>query len=160
MPFTLLSDNWLWLAFAGAAALAVGFFLFQRKPRERRLEEPTARISEVLTYLIVHDGQSTRCPVEKSPFRIGREPGSSLVLNDSSVSRRHAEITHNRDGVYSIQDLDSLNGVFVNDKRVKTAVLSEGCQIDIGDIRLTFTQLKTKAPPLAPNATSKQKGHR
>jgi hypothetical protein len=158
MPFNPPSDNWLWFAFAvaGAGALAVGYFLLRRKPKPRGPEEPTARISEALAYLIIQDGQISRCPIEKSPFRIGREPGNHLILNDSSVSRRHAEIVHNRDGVYSIQDLDSLNGVFVKDKRVKTAVLSEGCEIDIGDIRLTFTQLKAKATPLASDAPQKQ----
>jgi pSer/pThr/pTyr-binding forkhead associated (FHA) protein len=136
---------------AGLAALAIGLLLYQWRSKTRKVsEEPLTVLNEARAYLIVHYGQNTRFLIKKSPVRIGRSPNNDLMLNDNSVSRHHAEITRNRDGVFSIKDLDSLNGVFVNDKRVKSAVLSEGCEIDIGDVRVTFTQHEFHPLPRVP----------
>ena len=68
---------------------------------------------------------------------IGRSPECDVFLDDVTVSRRHAELT--RDGkVFTIRDLGSLNGTFVNKKRIESAELEDDDEVQIGKYRLTF----------------------
>ncbi len=68
---------------------------------------------------------------------IGRSPKSDLCLPQSEVSRHHADIAFGPDG-YSVIDMGSPNGIFVNGKRVKEHVLAEGDMILIGMQKLTY----------------------
>jgi hypothetical protein len=70
---------------------------------------------------------------------IGRSPDCGVFLDDVTVSRRHATLL-NRDGKWRIEDLGSLNGTFVNRRRVESATLEDGDEIQIGKYRLTFLQ--------------------
>jgi pSer/pThr/pTyr-binding forkhead associated (FHA) protein len=60
-----------------------------------------------------------------------------VVLEDRSVSRRHAVITC-RDGEAVLLDDRSLNGVYVNSERVAQATLRDGDQIALGDVQMRF----------------------
>jgi pSer/pThr/pTyr-binding forkhead associated (FHA) protein len=68
---------------------------------------------------------------------IGRSPDCGIFLDDVTVSRKHAVLLQ-RDGVFTIEDQGSLNGTFVNRKRVESAELSDGDEVQIGKYRLTF----------------------
>ena len=68
---------------------------------------------------------------------IGRSPDCPIFLDDVTVSRRHAVLVE-QDGRWSIEDQGSLNGTFVNRRRVDSADLSDGDEIQIGKYRLTF----------------------
>ena len=68
---------------------------------------------------------------------IGRSPDCGIFLDDVTVSRRHATLS-NREGRWVIEDGGSLNGTFVNRKRVETAELSDGDEVQIGKYRMTF----------------------
>ena len=68
---------------------------------------------------------------------IGRSPDCGVFLDDVTVSRRHAALAQ-RDGRWVIEDLGSLNGTFVNRRRVESAQLEDGDEIQIGKYRLTF----------------------
>jgi pSer/pThr/pTyr-binding forkhead associated (FHA) protein len=68
---------------------------------------------------------------------IGRSPDCGIFLDDVTVSRRHASLVE-RDHRWVIEDQGSLNGTFVNRKRVEQAELSDGDEIQIGKYRLTF----------------------
>jgi pSer/pThr/pTyr-binding forkhead associated (FHA) protein len=68
---------------------------------------------------------------------IGRSPDCGIFLDDVTVSRKHAVIAQ-RDGRWLIEDQGSLNGTFVNRKRVESAELDDGDEIQIGKYRLTF----------------------
>ena len=68
---------------------------------------------------------------------IGRSPDCGIFLDDVTVSRRHATLS-NREGTWVIEDGGSLNGTFVNRKRVDTAELSDGDEVQIGKYRMTF----------------------
>jgi hypothetical protein len=70
---------------------------------------------------------------------VGRHPDSDIFLDDVTVSRRHAELLQDGDK-YSIRDLGSLNGTFVNRKRVESAELHDDDEVQIGKYRLTFLQ--------------------
>jgi hypothetical protein len=68
---------------------------------------------------------------------IGRSPDCHVFLDDVTVSRRHAEIVHEHDD-YVIRDLGSLNGTFVNRRRIESAVLAADDEVQIGKYRMTF----------------------
>jgi hypothetical protein len=68
---------------------------------------------------------------------IGRSPDCPVFLDDVTVSRRHAVLVE-RDGRWFVEDQGSLNGTFVNRKRVETSELSDGDELQIGKYRLTF----------------------
>jgi pSer/pThr/pTyr-binding forkhead associated (FHA) protein len=68
---------------------------------------------------------------------IGRSPDCGIFLDDVTVSRKHAVLTE-RDGGFFIEDQGSLNGTFVNRKRVESAQLEDGDELQIGKYRLTF----------------------
>ena len=68
---------------------------------------------------------------------IGRSPDCHVVLDDVTVSRRHAEVVR-QDGGYEIRDLGSLNGTFVNRRRIESAVLAADDEVQIGKYRMTF----------------------
>jgi hypothetical protein len=68
---------------------------------------------------------------------IGRSPECDVFLDDVTVSRRHAELT--REGnVFTIRDLGSLNGTFVNRRRIESSVLEDDDEVQIGKYRMTF----------------------
>jgi hypothetical protein len=68
---------------------------------------------------------------------IGRSPDCGIFLDDVTVSRRHAVLVE-QDGRFRIEDQGSLNGTFVNRKRVESAELEDGDEVQIGKYRLTF----------------------
>jgi hypothetical protein len=69
--------------------------------------------------------------------RIGRSPDCEIFLDDVTVSRNHAVLIE-RDGAYVVEDQGSLNGTFVNRKRIASAALQEGDELQIGKYRMTF----------------------
>lgn len=69
---------------------------------------------------------------------IGRSPDCDIFLDDVTVSRRHAVLLE-RDGHFVVEDLGSLNGTFVNRRRIETAEpLDDGDELQIGKYRLIF----------------------
>jgi pSer/pThr/pTyr-binding forkhead associated (FHA) protein len=68
---------------------------------------------------------------------IGRSPECEIFLDDVTVSRRHALVVRGGDGC-TIEDLGSLNGTYVNRRRVEKTHLEDGDEVQIGKYRLTF----------------------
>ncbi len=68
---------------------------------------------------------------------IGRSPDCGVFLDDVTVSRRHAVLAE-REGHWFIEDQGSLNGTFVNRKRVESGQLEDGDEVQVGKYRLTF----------------------
>jgi FHA domain-containing protein/zinc ribbon protein len=69
--------------------------------------------------------------------RIGRSPDCEIFLDDVTVSREHAVLVE-ANGKFSVEDMGSLNGTFVNRKRIDSAPLQEGDELQIGKYRMTF----------------------
>ena len=68
---------------------------------------------------------------------LGRDPNSDIFLDDVTVSRRHAEVE--RSGArYSIRDVGSLNGTYVNRELVEQGELNEGDEVQVGKFKLVF----------------------
>lgn len=63
---------------------------------------------------------------------IGRSEDCDVVLNQASISRKHAQIQALPDGRFKIKDLQSVNGTFVNGKRISTEIISENDRVMIG----------------------------
>src|ERR687894_789862 len=71
--------------------------------------------------------------------RRGPNAGARFLLDhdDVTVSRRHAEF-HREGGIFTVRDVGSLNGTYVNRERVESATLSNGDEVQIGKFRLVF----------------------
>jgi pSer/pThr/pTyr-binding forkhead associated (FHA) protein len=70
-------------------------------------------------------------------FVLGRDPSCEVVLQDSTVSRRHAEILY-RDGAYWIKDLGSANGTLVNGHPVDYVKLAQGDIVSLGVYSIVY----------------------
>jgi hypothetical protein len=81
--------------------------------------------------LVADDGRSF--DVGDRPLIIGRNPDVDVVINDSNVSRRHAEVWRTSEGV-AIRDLQSTNGTFVNGHRISAVSLSPRDDITIATV--------------------------
>ncbi len=107
-------------------------------------EGPVEPLSEGAGYLQFTQpilGAPSSFPITKSRFSIGRSSGNDLTVKDPSVSRYHAEIRIDRTGGVTLNDLASMNGVYVNNHRVHTAQLTEGDTVEFGDLAFFFTLL-------------------
>jgi pSer/pThr/pTyr-binding forkhead associated (FHA) protein len=70
-------------------------------------------------------------------MRIGRSPDAEVFLDDVTVSRNHALLVRKRDGLF-IDDLGSLNGTYVNRRRIESHKLTDGDELQIGKYKLTY----------------------
>ena len=89
--------------------------------------------------LVVLRGPNTgaRFLLDDDEVNSGRHPDSDIFLDDVTVSRKHAEFR--REGTaFSVRDVGSLNGTYVNRERVESATLSNGDEVQIGKFRLVF----------------------
>lgn len=70
---------------------------------------------------------------------IGRNPTTDITLLDEGISREHALILFDdEDGIYVIEDLQSTNGTKLNGKRIRSAELNDGDEIQVGLTRFAF----------------------
>jgi pSer/pThr/pTyr-binding forkhead associated (FHA) protein len=89
-------------------------------------------------YLEVDDGaESLLLPLRSGTTHVGRSFAADILLEDMSVSRRHA-IVHQRAGTVRILDDRSANGTFVNGRRVAEAELRDGDVVVLGRVVLTY----------------------
>jgi len=113
--------------------------LIEQAPSDRA---ELARVREQIEipgeYLCYEDGGEMRSvALTREWTRIGRSLAADLRFDDPTVSRRHALIVRQPDGVRLLDDR-SLNGVFVNGARIDGRALADGDEIIIGRYRLHF----------------------
>ena len=102
------------------------------------------------TLVLIAPGQPrTTFPLAGGVTTIGRSPENIVVLNDASVSRRHAEIEVSPDRV-TLRDHQSRNGVQVNGVPRREAVLQPGDKLHIGKVELQFSAGFVRPVPAAP----------
>ena len=89
--------------------------------------------------LVVKRGPNagSRFLLDRDVTTAGRHPDSDIFLDDVTVSRRHAEFRRDA-GVFSVHDVGSLNGTYVNRERIDSAALAGGDEVQIGKFRLVF----------------------
>ena len=103
-----------------------------------------------------------RGPNAGSRFRLdgdlttaGRHPDSDIFLDDVTVSRRHAEF-YRHGARFTVRDVGSLNGTYVNRERIEEAELTGGDEVQIGKFRLLFLTSQDLGP--APSADRRGRG--
>ena len=134
---------WLWYGLPAAFIIIIIFiliilFLLWHRPAINKNDSKNDY--KPYAYLLTNDGTDTRYPITRTIWRIGRSKDNELSLDDTSISRRHAEIHRNTNGTFEIIDMNSMNGIYINDEKIGKATLQEGDVIEIGDIFLHFTQ--------------------
>jgi pSer/pThr/pTyr-binding forkhead associated (FHA) protein len=87
--------------------------------------------------LVVRSGEMTgvRFTLNNQLTRIGRNPESEILFDDITVSRSHAEISANEDGLI-VRDLGSLNGTYVNRLIVEQSKLVHGDELQVGKFHM------------------------
>jgi pSer/pThr/pTyr-binding forkhead associated (FHA) protein/DNA-directed RNA polymerase subunit RPC12/RpoP len=107
--------------------------------REAWLEEVREQISDDPGEYIAYEesGELKVVALTREWTRVGRSLAADVRFDDPTVSRRHALIVRQPDGVRVLDDR-SLNGVFVNGERVEWRVLKDGDEILVGRYRLGF----------------------
>ncbi len=78
-------------------------------------------------------------PIEEDRVSIGRSPDAGIFLDDVTVSRNHALVVRRRDGLY-VDDLGSLNGTYVNRRRIESHQLADGDEIQVGKYKLSYLE--------------------
>jgi pSer/pThr/pTyr-binding forkhead associated (FHA) protein len=108
--------------------------------REALIAEARERLEAPGQFLAWQDGDQVRVVgLEREWTRVGRSLAADVRFDDPTVSRRHALIVRQADGVRVLDDR-SLNGVFVNGERVEWRVLRDGDEIVVGRYRLHFLE--------------------
>src|SRR3990172_2169779 len=85
--------------------------------------------------------------LQKAQAAVGTVAGNALVLTDPTVSRRHAVVEERSDG-YLLRDLDSTNGTFLDNVRVREGYISPGSVIRLGETEISFTSLEERVENL------------
>ena len=75
--------------------------------------------------------------LQQEATTVGRSPDCDVFLDDVTVSRRHAQVLR-RERQFFIEDAGSLNGTFLNRRRIESAPLEDGDELQIGKYKLTF----------------------
>ena len=86
----------------------------------------------------------------------GRHRDSDIFLDDVTVSRRHAEFYRHGDR-FTVRDVGSLNGTYVNRERIEEAALTGGDEVQVGKFRLVF--LRGRRPRMSAAAGARRSGH-
>jgi pSer/pThr/pTyr-binding forkhead associated (FHA) protein len=94
------------------------------------------------TVLLIRSGggrEGETITLDADVLTIGRSPQSDLFLDDVTVSRHHARVLRDEGGLW-VEDLNSLNGTYVNRKRIEQQRLFDGDELQIGKFKLVFTE--------------------
>jgi hypothetical protein len=76
-------------------------------------------------------------PLEGERLSIGRSPEAEIFLDDVTVSRDHAVLVR-RSGAWYLDDSGSLNGTYVNRRRIDSHKLEDGDELQVGKYKLTY----------------------
>lgn len=100
------------------------------------IDRPGAGAAELRVVSGPSTGRSWRLPAGEA--KIGRDPGNLVAIDDAKSSREHAKVRY-ADGMYTVADLGSSNGTFVNERPVAGQIpLSDGDLIRVGDTVFAF----------------------
>jgi general secretion pathway protein A len=134
---------------------------FEEQPRS----EPDAHASAAsspdgtVSVMVYRSGQLLEQAEARSfPFVIGRSNANDLVIIDKEVSRRHALIDC-IGGIYVVEDLNSKNGILVNQKRRARALLRSGDIISFGQVDVVFYLERKRTGKTITRAVTEDKPH-
>jgi hypothetical protein len=96
-----------------------------------------ARKMTVSRLILVADGRETSFPLTGETYTLGRHRNNDIVISDPKVSSFHARIDRGPDG-FSVVDLKSRNGTFLNGRRIETGLLKTGDEVRLGTARVVY----------------------
>jgi pSer/pThr/pTyr-binding forkhead associated (FHA) protein len=136
----------------GREAVSVGEPGPVERERPAWLKEARDGLTEPGRYLAYEEsGRQVVLPLGQEWTRIGRSLAADLRFDDATVSRRHALIVSQPDGVRVLDDR-SLNGVYVNGARVEWSPLADGDEVTVGRHLIVFMDTATVGSAAAPAA--------
>jgi hypothetical protein len=91
----------------------------------------------VARLLLVADGRETSFPLGRDTYTLGRHRNNDIVISDPKVSSFHARIDRGSEG-FTLIDLKSRNGTFLNGRRIETGALSTGDEVRLGTAKLLY----------------------
>jgi pSer/pThr/pTyr-binding forkhead associated (FHA) protein len=103
------------------------------------LEEEVDRVGAALVIRSGGGRSGESFAIDQDRMSIGRTPDAAVFLDDVTVSRNHALLVDREDGHY-IDDLGSLNGTYVNRRRIESHRLEDGDEIQIGKYKLSYLE--------------------
>jgi pSer/pThr/pTyr-binding forkhead associated (FHA) protein len=102
----------------------------------------------MIKYIVFYDNELVKTyELDEPSITIGRLPENTICISNMGISRRHAKIERDANNVFSISDLNSLNGTFINNTKVKKSMLSNGDKITIGKYTILFEDMEKKEGP-------------
>jgi pSer/pThr/pTyr-binding forkhead associated (FHA) protein len=107
--------------------------------RERRRAAVMPQLAPGRYVAIEDAGEVVLMALKSDIVRLGRSPANEIVLDDASVSRRHALLARRGDTTFVLDDR-SLNGVRVNGQRVSEAPLKDGDALVLGQVALRYVE--------------------
>jgi pSer/pThr/pTyr-binding forkhead associated (FHA) protein len=125
------------------ATIAIGLGGDKVETSDRQLNAVDAAAVDALptghALLVVQrgPGSGSRFLLDSDVVNAGRHPDSEIFLDDVTVSRRHAEF-HRTGDTFTVSDVGSLNGTYVNRDRIDRVQLTDGDEVQIGKYRLVF----------------------
>lgn len=125
------------------ATIAIGVGNEKSETSDRKLNAVDAAAVDALptghALLVVQrgPGSGSRFLLDSDVVNAGRHPDSEIFLDDVTVSRRHAEF-HRTGDTFTVSDVGSLNGTYVNRDRIDRVQLKDGDEVQIGKYRLVF----------------------
>ena len=125
------------------ATIAIGAHADKSETSDRQLNAVDAAAVDALpsghALLVVQrgPGSGSRFLLDADVVNAGRHPDSEIFLDDVTVSRRHADFNRTGD-TFTVSDVGSLNGTYVNRDRIDRVQLKDGDEVQIGKYRLVF----------------------
>ena len=105
--------------------------------REEQATVDALRTGTALLIVLRGPNTGARFLLEDAEVSSGRGPSSDIFLDDVTVSRKHAVFSRGEDG-FTVRDVGSLNGTYVNGERIDSVLLRTGDEVQIGKFRLVF----------------------
>lgn len=111
-------------------------------PKTELLPSDAARdlvsLRKCILAIVEGPGEKTKIDLgKKKLIRVGKKDDNDLIIRDKTVSRNHFEIEETADS-YLLRDLNSTNGTFINDLKVREAFLSPGDIITLGNTKIEY----------------------
>ncbi len=93
----------------------------------------------MVKFIVFFDNELVKTyELDEPVITIGRLPENTICISNMGISRRHSKIEKSSEGIYVLSDLNSLNGTYVNNSKVKKGSLSHGDKITIGKYTILF----------------------
>jgi diguanylate cyclase (GGDEF)-like protein len=103
----------------------------------REAPVPTSGNPHACLVFIAGERIGRKLELKSGALMVGRDPASDVMINSDLVSRQHAKFVTDGDST-SLHDLESTNGTYVNDERIRQRALADGDRVAIGKVVMKY----------------------